>query len=278
VAEDLAHDPPHVAFELVAGRDLRALLRERAAPLGTGEVAAILGPVAEALAHAHGRGIVHRDLKPENILIEDGTGRVRITDFGLGVAFDKARAEVALSRSLESSASAPGAGTLAYLAPEQVSGEPVDARADLFALGVLVFELLTGRLPQGRDVPSSHVPGLAAAWDALFDACYAGRQRRLPSARAFLERLAEACIGPIHPQEPASKEVAIVALKGPRVVPARLARYPTAFGIAIAAAGFLVAMLLAALGLGVIAGAWVVAVLLGTTFIIASVPGEEAEP
>ena len=130
-----------LTMEYVKGEDLWVLLtRERAlAPVRAARIALA---IAEGLAAAHAAGVVHRDLKPANILIEPG-GRVVLTDFGI------ARAVVG-----EAAARTGGpVGTPMYMAPEQVSGEPVDGRADLYALGLVLFEMLTGEAPFPAETP-----------------------------------------------------------------------------------------------------------------------------
>ncbi len=130
-----------LTMEYVEGEDLRALLtRER--PLPPPRAARIALAVCEGLAAAHAAGVVHRDLKPANVLVEPG-GRVVLTDFGIAQAVV---AEVA-------SRTPSTVGTPLYMAPEQVSGEPVDARADLYAVGLLLYEMLIGRVPFTGDTP-----------------------------------------------------------------------------------------------------------------------------
>jgi len=93
--------------------------------------------IAQALAHAHGHGVVHRDLKPENVLVDwSSSRRVVLTDFGVARLDDASRTRTGLV-----------VGSPAYMAPELLTGQPPDARSDLYALGVLMFQLLTGRLP-----------------------------------------------------------------------------------------------------------------------------------
>ena len=128
-----------VTMDLIDGTDLRGLLGAKG-PMSPDHAAAVIAEVAAALDAAHARGLVHRDIKPGNILIE-GEGvneRVYLTDFGL-------------ARMVEASTgvTATGAfvGTLDYVAPEQIRGERVDARADVYALGCVLFELLTGHPP-----------------------------------------------------------------------------------------------------------------------------------
>src|SRR5207247_3847984 len=108
------------------------LARERQLPID--DAARIFGEVASALAHAHKRGVVHRDIKPQNVLLDSETGRALVTDFGI-------------ARTAEGGAlTATGmvGGTPTYLRPQQVTGEPSDHRADIYALGVLMYQMLTG--------------------------------------------------------------------------------------------------------------------------------------
>ncbi len=125
-----------MVMEFVRGHSLRSVLA-RAGRLAPSQTAEIAVQVLAALDHAHNRGIVHRDIKPENILMTlDGV--VKVADFGLA----RALAESAITH-------APGTvtGTVQYLAPEQVSGDPADPRTDLYSLGIVMYELLTGRVP-----------------------------------------------------------------------------------------------------------------------------------
>lgn len=124
-----------LTLDLVEGRSLREVLREEG-PLSPECAVGIARQLALALEAAHGEGIIHRDLKPPNVLV-DGSGRAWITDFGV-------------ARSLhERGPTRTGSvvGTLAYLSPEQARGEEVDGRSDLYALGILLFEMLTDELP-----------------------------------------------------------------------------------------------------------------------------------
>ena len=168
-------------------------------------MSAVTRQIAEALAHAHERGVIHGDLKPENILIEQrgpGVGRgadwvVKLTDFHLG-RFSSGRGPSHDSNGLHQSLKTRGAvGTFHYMAPEQerTPGD-VDGRADLFALGVCLFEMLTGHLPQGRDLPSDLNPAVSWWWDHIFSRCYTGVERRYGGADDLLEDLAAAGGGP----------------------------------------------------------------------------------
>jgi serine/threonine protein kinase len=137
----------YIAMELVDGVDLRRLLRAR--ELGPREALSIVIQVSEALQHAHDAGVVHRDIKPENILV-DAQGRVRILDFGLAKLVGAAGPAPVLTRTQQVM------GTPHYMAPEQWERPlAVDHRADIFSLGVVFYELLTGELPVGRFAPPS---------------------------------------------------------------------------------------------------------------------------
>lgn len=126
---------PFLVMELVQGGTLRELLRERG-PMPPHAVRAVAEPVLAAIGVAHAAGLVHRDVKPENVLISDG-GDVKIADFGLVRA-------VAAANTTSASVIL---GTAAYLSPEQVTSGSADARSDVYAFGILIFELLTGKVP-----------------------------------------------------------------------------------------------------------------------------------
>lgn len=131
---------PFIAMEYVDGRTLEDLLLEKGR-LGWQEGILIVCQVAEALTYAHAHGIVHRDIKPANILLTR-EGRVKVTDFGIAKV---AASQLTLDR--------PFLGTPSYMAPEQILGNPVDGRTDLFALGVVLYQLLTGVKPfSGEDI------------------------------------------------------------------------------------------------------------------------------
>jgi serine/threonine-protein kinase len=131
-----------VTMDLVEGTDLRGLI-SREGPLAPARAAAILGPIASALDAAHARGLVHRDIKPGNVLIEPGPDgeHVYLTDFGLARAIDAATGLTASGAFI---------GTLDYAAPEQIKGERLDARTDVYALGCVLHEMLTGSSPFAR--------------------------------------------------------------------------------------------------------------------------------
>src|SRR5438128_6084480 len=186
-----------MVMEFVRGHNLRSLLMEHGR-LEPAQVTEVALQVLAALDHAHGHGIVHRDVKPENILIADD-GTVKVADFGLARAF---------ADSTISQAEGTVTGTVQYLAPEQIQGEPADPRTDLYALGVVMFECLTGRSPFTGEtslsiayqhltarvpVPSSLVRTVPPVLDrAVRHATEKDRADRPQSARAMRDEVARA--------------------------------------------------------------------------------------
>jgi formylglycine-generating enzyme required for sulfatase activity/tRNA A-37 threonylcarbamoyl transferase component Bud32 len=134
----------YLAMECIDGGSLADRI-EKEGKLPVDDVARILREVAGALDYAHRRGVIHRDIKPHNVLIEAETGRVLVTDFGI--------ARTAEGSSL--TASGMMVGTPAYLSPEQVTGAVADHRADLYALGVMGYEMLTGQPPFTGPTPTA---------------------------------------------------------------------------------------------------------------------------
>jgi serine/threonine-protein kinase len=133
----------YLTMELVEGVSLGRKLE--GGPLSPSRAARVAASIARGLAAAHAASVVHRDLKPDNVLLEAATGRVVVTDFGIARALEAERTRV----------TGGIAGTPAYMAPEQLTGSAVDGRADLYALGVVLFEMLTGVLPFEGETPIS---------------------------------------------------------------------------------------------------------------------------
>jgi serine/threonine protein kinase len=129
----------YIVMELVEGKTLRRLIDERGT-LPVRDAVDISTQVADALEHAHRQGLVHRDIKPANVLVQPD-GRVKVTDFGIA----KAAGSDDLTRT------GHVVGTARYLAPEQVNSQPVDSRADVYALGLLLYEMLAGKAPFAGD-------------------------------------------------------------------------------------------------------------------------------
>ena len=165
-----------LVMEYVDGVDLRRWM-----DLGDFDADAalrLLPALCEALRHAHERGVVHRDVKPENILI-DQSGAVKLADFGLAKLAGEA--DWGVTRTNQA------LGTLHYMAPEQLEGaSSVDHRADIFSLGVVVYEMLTGQLPHGRfELPSQKQPSLRGVDRAVLRSMERDPSKRYQSATEF---------------------------------------------------------------------------------------------
>ncbi|MBX3305360.1 MAG: serine/threonine protein kinase [Nitrospira sp.] len=161
---EINHCPPFLVMEYCPGRNLQDILRD-GPRLSWHEVVNLSHQVATALDYAHTKGIIHKDVKPTNILV-DSSGKVKLTDFGIAAALD--RAKITSDKKVM--------GTPDYMSPEQARGLTVDGRSDLYSLGVVMYEMLTGQSPYGqasatvilrrlRDSPkelslefSSHIP------------------------------------------------------------------------------------------------------------------------
>lgn len=182
---------PYIAMELIQGETLSRRAEER--PFDESETVVIIEKVARALAHVHRAGVVHRDIKASNIMI-DHDGEPVLMDFGL------ARVEEPMDH-LTGTGSL--LGTLAYMPPEQATGEGVDARSDIYSLGVVLFQLLTGELPftgslaevmskitkTGTAQPSNRRPGLSRDIDTI---CLTATARRLEDRYLSADRMADA--------------------------------------------------------------------------------------
>src|SRR3954453_15798772 len=184
---------PYIAMELVDGKTLKELVTERG-PLPPDVAAGLTEQVLQALGYAHRRGIVHRDVKPQNVII-DHDGQAKVAGFGIARAGDT------------SQMTQTGAiiGSMQYLSPEQAEGYPVDRRADLYSVGIVLYELLTGRVPFDGEAPIAIAikqineppvppgqlrPGLPPALEAVvLRALEKDPARRYQSAEEFIAAL-----------------------------------------------------------------------------------------
>ena len=188
-------DTAFLVMEFVAGDDLKQLL-DGGGRYDTEHALHLVHDMLAALEFAHRQGVIHRDIKPANLLVEKG-GRVKLTDFGVArITGEATRTQGSMI------------GTLKYMAPEQVQGQKVDARADLFSAAVVAYQLLTGARPFDGDndfsiihqvightpaTPTSLVPELPAAVDEVFARAMAkDREQRFPTAGDFWQGLRQA--------------------------------------------------------------------------------------
>ncbi|MBB2740370.1 UNVERIFIED_ORG: serine/threonine-protein kinase [Microbispora rosea subsp. rosea] len=175
-----------LVMDLVEGRNLRALLQRRGT-LPPAEAAALLGQVADGVGAAHAEGVVHRDIKPGNILVEENTGRVRLTDFGV--------ARILHGPGLTQTTSIIGTPT--YLAPEVAEGGTPTTAVDVYAIGLILYELLAGRPPFVADHPMVVLRRHATAVP-----------RRLPGVPDALWQVIWACVAKDPAGRPGAAEVA----------------------------------------------------------------------
>ncbi|GAA1997938.1 Stk1 family PASTA domain-containing Ser/Thr kinase [Microbacterium ulmi] len=136
------HPVPFIVMELVHGSLLKDVIAQ--GPVPVGDAVRYVDGILEALEYSHRAGVVHRDIKPGNVMVTDA-GQVKVMDFGIARAVSDSSSTVAETTAI--------LGTAAYFSPEQAKGEPVDARADLYSTGVVLYELLTGRQPFRGESP-----------------------------------------------------------------------------------------------------------------------------
>jgi serine/threonine-protein kinase len=155
--DSLEQGIPYLVMEYIDGRSLAQRLKAEG-PLEAGEVRQILAQVAGALSAAHGKGVVHRDVKPSNVLCEEGTGRVLLTDFGIAVVRDNPEETAPRLTPIGQLL-----GDLAYMSPERLAGEEATGESDVYSLGVLAYQLLTGAGPYGdlsiAELTTAHLKG-----------------------------------------------------------------------------------------------------------------------
>jgi serine/threonine protein kinase len=129
------HDLCYIAMEFLKGKDLAPFTKQPNL-LPTEKALSIVERVADALGYAHSMGIVHRDIKPANIMYEAESDTAKVTDFGIARITDSSRTKTGMVL-----------GTPSYMSPEQLAGKRIDGRSDLFSLGVMLYQMLSGRLP-----------------------------------------------------------------------------------------------------------------------------------
>jgi serine/threonine protein kinase len=201
---DPTAQPPYLITEYIQSETLRAWIDARR--LTVGQSVNVLRHLLEALQFGHERQVVHGDVRPENILLDTSaassdfasSGSVKVTDFGVGIA-----AAATVTRDAAARAQ-PRGGSLAYLAPEQREGAAPDVKSDIYAVGVVLFEMLTGERPSGAELPSELNSQVASWLDDVFKKSYARRDRRFESARAFLDALSRQSVSapPAFPAAP----------------------------------------------------------------------------
>lgn len=224
-------DTNYIVMELVEGTDLKALI-EQEAPLAPERALAIIAQVAEGLDYAHRRGLIHRDVKPQNMLIAPD-GEVRIADFGIA----KSHLSTAVTQA------GMTFGTADYISPEQAQGMNATPQSDIYSLGVVLYEMLTGRLPFTGDTPMAvalqHIqkpppplrqlnPSIPPALESIvLRAIAKDAQQRPASAKQFAQELRDYLAGrvqaaplpPARPYSPNTAPTQVVNRPSPRPMP-----------------------------------------------------------
>lgn len=205
-------DPPYLIMEYVDGPSLRTAIDTYKSKFPIDAAVAVIRGVLQALSAAHAQDVIHRDVKPPNILLHHpldrldsiGEQAVRVTDFGLGRVGGETMRMMMQSMSLASKDGKEISGTIAYMSPEQREGLEVDARTDLYACGIVLFEMLTGERPQGGELPSLLRPDVPRPLDDVFQRAYARYERRYASAAEMLAALANvpSAMRPVPPLPP----------------------------------------------------------------------------
>ena len=215
----------YIVMELIEGEDLKWLI-EREAPMQINRALPLVEQVADGLEYAHQQGFVHRDIKPQNVLI-DRNNRAHITDFGIA----KSRMSTAVTQV------GMTFGTADYIAPEQVQGVEAEPQSDVYSLGVVVYEMMTGRLPFVADTPMAvaiqHIqqqpppprqfnPAITPQLEAvILNALSKDPRQRPPSARLFAMALRDVRLGRAQPTMPYAPQSSATTVALPRgTVPA----------------------------------------------------------
>ena len=179
-----------IVFQYIDGQNLRKII-DSTGPSQLSAARVWFNQIASALDHAHRLGIVHRDVKPENIIITPDLESAYLVDFGIALSVEEMK---------KLTKSGFAMGTPGYMSPEQMAGEAVDSRSDIYSLGVTFYEVLAGkRIPPGNYEPLAANEAIPPQIDELVLDCLEPKERRLESARLFTARLAGALSQPSKP-------------------------------------------------------------------------------
>ncbi len=196
---------PYFVMEYVDGCALRALIDDHKQGMPIRAAQNVIVGILQALEAAHQNNVIHRDIKPANVLICGGGQKpadtisvadVKVTDFGLGKAGEITTQSIMQSGSLVSEEGRSISGTLAYMSPEQRDGADIDARSDLYSVGIVLFELICGERPSGGDLPSHIRDGLPSWVDRVYQRLYTRRDRRFSSAADVLREIEATSVPP----------------------------------------------------------------------------------
>ena len=235
----------YLLMEFVDGVNLRQLLRAR--KFTQEEALTIVPPLCEALQFAHDRGIIHRDIKPENLLL-DKNGRVKIADFGIAKMLGSVGGGGAIGNSaVPESATQSVVGTAGYSAPEQKADpQRVDSRADIYSLGVVFYEMLTGELPGKRIEPPSHKVQIDVRLDEVVLRALEKkpelRYQQVSEVKTMLETIVQSTEPPLRPPPATGGSIPPPIRKASKTMKSNIAKT-----VIIASAGLLLAAMITAL-------------------------------
>jgi serine/threonine protein kinase len=211
----------YVESETGVPKNLSQLMREHGGKIPESIAERIVLDILSALETAHAKGIIHRDIKPANILL-DKDGTAKVADFGLVkiLGGDDRTATKRVTLTVEGLV----LGTYDFMSPEQKAGKPVDLRTDIYAVGVIIYSMLTARKPEGRfSLPSEFIPGLSNKWDMIVDKCLQNLpEDRFQSATEVIQAIKEKKVPKPHKVRKSPKEK-----KAPRGFLGELLRYGT---------------------------------------------------
>jgi serine/threonine protein kinase/Flp pilus assembly protein TadD len=211
-----SEETPFIAMELVNGESLKQKLQRGAVP--PAQLLEIARQIAEGLYEAHRADVYHRDIKPANVML-DSRSRAKVLDFGLAILAGHAQLEGETQETFLTRTSTQNTtgGTIPYMSPEQLRGEPADARSDIFSFGVLLYECLAGRLPFRGETSidilhsilrephtplRSLLPDLSPDWEQLVDRCLAkSPEQRCASMEEVLDALRRAATPALRPEK-----------------------------------------------------------------------------
>jgi len=193
-------DPPYLIMEYVDGPSLREAIDHLRHAFPIDAAVAVMRGVLHALATAHENNVIHRDIKPANILLAHPLESlsmitpqaVKVTDFGLGRVGGDTAQSIMQSGSIVTEDGRSVEGSIAYMSPEQKTGGDLDGRSDLYACGIMLFEMLVGERPQGTDMPSTLRSEVPAYLDEVYRKAYTRLDRRYASATEMLAALERA--------------------------------------------------------------------------------------
>ena len=210
----------YIVMEYVEGTDVQQMVAQQGR-LHSAHAMAVTAHVCDALAYAHSRGIIHRDIKPSNIMVSSD-GVVKVADFGLAKISQEGRTGITQS--------GVTMGTLHFMAPEALTlGAAVDQRADIYAVGVMLYQMLTGKLPQGLfEMPSLQVPGLDPRYDGIVaKALREDRAVRYQEASELRHDLDAILTQPVVKVEPSEEDAPLAAVPPPGSKPQRPSSQPS---------------------------------------------------